>query len=795
MPELLAPAGGPTAAYAAFRYGADAVYLGLPRFSARAEAENFSPESLAEVVAFAHAQPVRRKVYVAFNTLVLTRETDEAVRWLQRLAEARVDGVIVQDLGIARLARRHFPDLALHASTQMATHSIEGVRALARLGFSRVVLARELTIGEVGAIAREGGLEVEVFIHGTLCYSYSGLCLFSSHATGRSGNRGSCAYCCRATFGVGDGESMPFSMKDLALGDRLDRLREAGVDSLKIEGRMKNALYVSAVTDYYRKLLDGQLSEAGRGRLEEDVRTIFSRPWTRLHADGRAPAASVIDAHTAGHRGALIGEVARVRSERDGDWLEFKSRRALEIRDGLQVDLPSGSKPFGFAVEQLRAAGRRATAITVPAHSAVEVRLPGDHPYIPAGAPVYCSSSQEVKRRYPVELPRPGVHRARHPLRVSIRLRPEALNVQGVAEVPSLASIVAEAEMGGPFAAARQREGTAAAARKAFERLGDTDWAATAVELDDPQGLFVPASAWNEVRRRLAVALDAARDAARKAGLTGICSEKSPAPPQGKAGECWSLKFDDLPAGWTEEDWAGVSEVVLPWFRMAGDPPLAGPGGLPLRAAIPAILRAEAIPEARRRISELLRDGLRTWEVASLAGLELLREEAHAGGIDAASLDVSSDWCVHTMNPLAAAAGSDLGIARFVTSPEEDGENVMSLLREQGLRALVLVLQFSPLFEAETLPAAPAQVTQFGGRRGECYVELEEDGLHVLISTSPFALPHHLARLRAGGARGFRADFSRAAAANADVRELWRRSRAGEKIPDSHQGNFVRGLQ
>lgn len=795
VPELLAPAGGPAAAFAAFHFGADAVYLGLPKFSARAEAENFSWESLGEVVAFAHAQPARRKVYVAFNTLVLTRETGDAIRALERLAEIGADAVIVQDLGIARLARKYFPTLALHASTQAATHSVEGVHALARLGFSRVVLARELSTGEVGAIVRNGGIEVETFIHGTLCYSYSGLCLFSSHATGRSGNRGRCSYSCRTTFGVADGETMPFSMKDLAMGDRLDALRATGVASLKIEGRMKNALYVSAVTDYYRKLLDGKLRGDERSRLEEDLRTIFSRPWTRLHADGPAPAESVIDAQTVGHRGAKIGEVARVRKDRDGDWLEFKSHRALEIHDGLQIDLPGEQRPFGFAVDALRAAGRRESAINLPAGAMMEVRLPDDHPFIPPGATVCCSSSQEVKRRYPVEHPRPGVYRCRHPLRVSIRLRSDALVVRGEADVPQLGKITAEENMPGPFAAARQREGTVAAAKKAFERLGDTDWTATAVELDDPDGLFVPASVWNEARRRLAVSLDAAREAARETGVAAILAGLTSVPPAAAVAETWSLKFDCLPAGWTADDWAGVSEVVLPFsFLFASGLPQI-PEGVDARAAIHAILRGAAIETARKRISALLRDGLRRWEIASLAGHELLREEAQAAGIDFSSLDISSDWCVHTLNPLAAEAGRELGLARFVTSPEDDGENLAAMLREQGHRALVLLLQFSPLFEAETLPAIPARETKLRGRRGERYVELEEDSLHVLISTSPFSLTKHLARLRAAGARGFRVDFCRAAAANADMRDLWRTARAGEATQDSHHGNFLRGLQ
>lgn len=795
LPELLAPAGGPDAAFAAFRYGADAIFLGLPNFSARAEAQNFTWESLGEVVAFAHAQQKRRNVYVAFNTLVLTRELDDALRSLERLAELGVDALIVQDLGVARMVRRHFPTLALHASTQMATHNAAGARALGRLGFTRVVLARELPIEETGDVVRNGGLEVEAFIHGTLCYSYSGMCLFSSHATGRSGNRGRCSYSCRTTFGAGDRETMPFSMKDLALGDRLTKLREAGVTSLKIEGRMKSALYVSAVTDYYRKLLDGSIRDDERKRLEEDLQTIFSRPWTRLHADGPASAEAIIDSQTVGHRGAPIGKVARLFIAHDGDWLIFESSRALELHDGLQIDLPGQTRPYGFAVDVLRPGGRRETVIQLPAGARVEVRLPEDHPTIPEGSQVYCSSSQEVKRRYPVEHPRPGVHRCRHPLRVSIQLRAGSLVVRGETEIARLGTLSAEEKLDGTFSAARQRDGTLAAAKKAFERLGDTDWTAASVDLDDPDGLFVPASIWNEARRRLAVALDAAREKAREETLATLLATDAVAPPETESAEQWSLNFDSVPADWTAEDWAGVTDIVLPLALVAMMPDKQSVSGIPLRIGIPVLLRGTAISMASKRVAALLAAGVRRWEVSSLAGLELLNEEARSAGLEPSALDLTSDWSVYVLNPQAAEAGRELGFHRFVTSPEDDGENLTALLREQGHRALVLLMQFSPLFEAETAPALPAQLTQLRGRRGERYIELHEEHAHVLISTSPFSLVQQLDRLRAASARGFRVDFRRATAAKADLRGLWRSIRSGEAIADSHQGNFVRGLQ
>src|SRR5262245_56773146 len=200
--ELLAPAGGLEAAFAAFHFGADAIYLGLKKFSARAEAENFTLEEVGEITAYAHGLEPRRRVFVTINTLIRQDELPELIDALAALSEMGVDAIILQDLGVYRALRQHFPNLELHGSTQMAVHNRAGAEVLDRLGFQRVVLARELTFEEVRDVTAGAGVETEVFVHGALCYSYSGLCLFSAQTLGRSGNRGKCAYSCRDSYDV-----------------------------------------------------------------------------------------------------------------------------------------------------------------------------------------------------------------------------------------------------------------------------------------------------------------------------------------------------------------------------------------------------------------------------------------------------------------------------------------------------------------------------------------------------------------------------------------------------------------
>ena len=451
--ELMAPAGGLDAGLAALRYGADAIYLGLPRFSARAEAANFRLEEVEAVTAFAHSLTPRRRVFAAVNTLVLDGELEALIEPLGTLADIGVDALIVQDLGVYRLARRHFPSFRLHASTQMAVHNRAGVDMLKDLGFHRATLARELTLEEIRDCAGVPDIETEVFIHGALCYAYSGLCLMSSHLTGRSGNRGRCAYLCRDRFeqDVGRLSGFLFNMKDLALPDQLTALRAAGVASVKIEGRMKSPLYVAATVNYYRRLLDGPVSPDERAQMEADIRSVFSRPWTALDVKGRR-AEAVIDPGVLGHRGEPVGRVEGVARDRGGqDWLCVTPGRPIERHDGLQIDVPGSERPFGFGVDRLRV--NRRAVFEGAAGQPVEIALPKDHPALPDGAPVYLASSQAVKRKYRWEGLRPGAWRARRALEVELSFSESSVRAQGRLENPPLEAV---AEQAGPFEPARK---------------------------------------------------------------------------------------------------------------------------------------------------------------------------------------------------------------------------------------------------------------------------------------------------------------------------------------------------
>ena len=257
--ELLSPAGDLKSFYAAVYNGADAVYLGLQNFNARIKADNFTIDNISEVVKFAHLYRV--KVYVTINILIKDNEVDDFLNIVRACVRAKVDAYIVQDLGMARLLLDCFPQIVLHASTQMGVHNLSGAKFLADFGFKRVVLSRETKLDDIKLIRENTNLEIEYFVQGALCVAFSGNCYLSSLKNGNSGNRGKCLQLCRLPYKVFDGsmlltEGYYLSAKDLCLMNCIQELKNAGVDCLKIEGRLKRASYVAQVTRSYRQVLD-----------------------------------------------------------------------------------------------------------------------------------------------------------------------------------------------------------------------------------------------------------------------------------------------------------------------------------------------------------------------------------------------------------------------------------------------------------------------------------------------------------------------------------------------------------
>jgi len=287
--ELLAPAGDFSCLKAAIEAGCDAVYIGGKLFGARAFSSNFTDEEIVKAINYAHLYGV--KVYVTTNILVYEKEVDSFLEYISFLHRNNVDAVIIQDLGMLDLVRKTFPNLEVHASTQMHIHNLDGASFMEKLGVKRVVLARETSVSKIKEIKENTNIDIEIFVHGALCVSYSGQCLMSSLIGQRSGNRGTCAGSCRQMYSIVDEKNntllenfYPLSMKDLCSLENLKTLLDVGITSLKIEGRMKSSSYVYTVVKLYRLAIDSYY-ENNEIKIDYEelynLKKIFNREFTK----------------------------------------------------------------------------------------------------------------------------------------------------------------------------------------------------------------------------------------------------------------------------------------------------------------------------------------------------------------------------------------------------------------------------------------------------------------------------------------------------------------------------------
>ncbi len=337
VPELLAPAGSPACALAAFESGADAVYAGLAKFNARERGENFDPETMMKVVDFAHRNG--KKVYLTLNTLIKEQELSEVVELLDTVRAIGPDALLVQDLGTLRIVREYFPSLELHASTQMGFHNSAGFAVAEKLGVSRIVLERQVTMQELTDIRKRTDLEIEVFIHGALCCSLSGMCLFSSWLGAHSGNRGKCKQPCPRRYFAKNGNGFFFSPQDLCMAEYIPQLKQIGVQSLKIEGRLRQPDYVESTVSAYRLLLDAPESDFAEALGE--ARALLARTCGRKWSCGFATHDSMkelVKADSVGAAGMRIGSVTELRDNGFG----FVSSKRIGVGDRLRIQPRGG---------------------------------------------------------------------------------------------------------------------------------------------------------------------------------------------------------------------------------------------------------------------------------------------------------------------------------------------------------------------------------------------------------------------------------------------------------------------
>ncbi len=514
-PEVLAPVGDEEALLAAIRGGADAVYLGVGEFNARQGAKNFTLDNLDAAVKLAHSHGVL--VYLALNIPIKQKELQHALEIVDCSYAAGIDAVILQDLGLLKLLKEIYPDLELHASTQMTIHNKGGVNFVAGLGAKRVIVSRELTAAEVKDIVDHSNAEIEVFVHGALCYSYSGKCLFSSFLHGRSANRGACAQPCRRRYRfvvngreVDErhiGGSYPISCAELSTLTGLEEIIKTGVVSLKIEGRMKKPEYITASAAAYKATVEGICGPGENPTKEEleakedELAKLFYRGFTRGFILGEK---GVSHPKYSSNYGAFLGKVLDISRSKGNTKLTVRLNEDIQVKDGISIftrERMLGSAVTGIITisgEHIKNAKKgEKVGLEISSKTGRAVQR-GDELYLTTDTRLLDTLQKTKLKTLPVSLK----VRARKGEQFSVIIEEESKKFRDAGKSREKATaeftddyIVQEAE---------KNPTTVGQIRKAMESLGDTSFEAISVEIEADENIFIPVGVLKNARRKAA---------------------------------------------------------------------------------------------------------------------------------------------------------------------------------------------------------------------------------------------------------------------------------------------------
>ncbi|HEX6289612.1 MAG TPA: DUF3656 domain-containing protein [Herpetosiphonaceae bacterium] len=701
-PEIMSPAGYWPQLQAAIEAGADAVYFGLKHFTARAKV-GFALDELPDVMRTLHRRGV--KGYVTFNTLVFDHELREAAKTLAAIAEAGADSIIVQDVGIAQLAHRIAPELDVHGSTQMSITSAEGIHLAQQLGVRRVVLARELSLDEIRAIRAATECELEMFVHGALCVSYSGQCFSSEAWGGRSANRGQCAQACRLPYEmIVDERVKPLadaryllSPGDLYALHHIPEIVQIGVSALKIEGRYKDANYVALTTSAYRKAVDeawaGLPLSASRAE-EIQLEQVYSRGLGDYFVGGTNHQA-VVSGRSPRHRGVLMGRVARVLPDSVVIAPDPATAAApLKAGDGVVFDAADWRSP------EIAEEGGRIYHVTPLRGGHLEIRFgPGvlNTGRIRAGDLLWRTDDPDLDRAArPFTQASAPLHR--QPVQIRVTAHEGApLEVEWtLAEQPQVRVVVRSPE---PLRAAQRQALTPEFAREQLGRLGTTPYALADLSLDLRGRPFAPSSLLNNLRREAVEQLATLQQQPRPVTLSDpletleaalartrrATTAPEPGAPQlhllVRTPEQLEAALDLQPAS-----------ITLDYLELYGLRPAVErvqASGITARVASPRILK----PSEQRVVRFLLKLDCEIL-VRSSGLLYALRESEHPPLI--------GDFSLNAANALSADLFLDLGLERVTPTHDLNAAQIASLARSIGAESIeVVAYQHLPVFHTE----------------------------------------------------------------------------------------------
>jgi putative protease len=801
-PEIMSPAGYWPQLRAAIEAGADAVYFGLRHFTARAKV-GFDLSELADAMTTLHRRGVRG--YVTFNTLVFEHEIGEAARALENIARAGADAIIVQDLGIAKLAREIAPDLEIHASTQMSVTDAEGVRLAQRLGASRVTLARELSLDEVRAIRAATNCDLEIFVHGALCVAYSGQCFSSEAWGGRSANRGQCAQACRLPYEMTvDGKLAPLgdaryllSPGDLYALRQIPEIVGIGVSALKIEGRYKEADYVALATRAYRKAVDDAvagMASSPSPAAELELEQVYSRGLGPHFLHG-ANHQAVVNGRAPRHRGVLMGKVVRV--VESGVLIEpSEAHRVAPLKpgDGVVFDAASWRSPEeneeGGRVFEVRSAG-----------AALEVRFGNG-----AIDPGRIRRGDWLWRTHD-----PDTDKAARPyLDAAQPLRKQPVNVRAVARVGeplaaewSVRALRVSVESPEPLPSARSQALDRDFLRAQFGRLGNTAYELAELELEIAGRPFAPSSLLNQMRREAVERLEQGQSQPRPIAIRPVRLPAAPVPAAAEPPAEARLHLlvrnaEQLDAAIA----AAPASITLDYLDLYGLKPSlerVRKAGLTVRVASPRVLKP-----GEARIVDFLLSCDCPILVRPAGLLEALRERAHPCLV--------GDFSLNAANSLTAAELFSMGLDALTPTHDLNAAQVADLARSVGgERVEAIAYQHLPVFHTEHCVfcrflsngtsyrdcGRPCERHRVALRDPQCreHPVLADVGCrNTVFGAEAQHAAAHLEAWRAAGIRHFRLEFAHESAGEvAAVTRAFAETLAGERSPRA-LAEFLRSI-
>ncbi|MCP4252813.1 MAG: U32 family peptidase, partial [Candidatus Scalindua sp.] len=706
----------------------------------------------------------------------------------------------------------------IHASTQMAIHNLAGVKQLEEFGFKRVVLARELSVAEIKNIVENTSIEIETFIHGALCYSYSGLCFFSSMVGGRSGNRGRCAQPCRKPYHSTSGEGgYLFSMKDLLTLSEIGNLVNAGVSSLKIEGRMKSPDYVAVVTDAYRKAIDGELSD--QDEIAKRIKTVFSRETTSAYVTGennlsakndpdisQIKATGIINPSYPANMGLYAGEV----TGSGRNYIEVMAEANIGVRDLLQVFENASAKPALLHVKSIKVNGKRVFNI-----KRGDIAVIDSAQKVKRGTKLYVVSSQKTKETFAQKIPKKLIL-AKVPVTLEVRIELDRIVVIGTV-MQFIFNKTYPLELEKSINRITNEEDI----KGCFSRLGKTPFELADIRVDISEGMFIPLSVLNNVRREYFNGLSVAWLNERALKCDGIKKwlEGEPVGFGNSINEKMhlhhaitedeirlSLKIDRL----NYLDFL-LTEKIYKLYIVLTDKTVAYlqrnddvidtllKEKDKIVFSLPVIMRdigngLETYNGIERSVHALLKKGFKQFQIANLGAMGLFGD---------ADVVLYADYPIYSLNPLSASKLRKLEFERQTLSPEDGMENLKTLLSDN---TDLILYQDTPLFTSEAcvwanMKSACPGIDSCGFEKmtlrneyGDRFTAINEACRTVIINERPFSIIHLIQTFLDAGHRDYRIDLCYRDYTPETISDLLSGIQSRKRVKNSTIGNFERGL-